>query len=122
MAHRKFWRQVIFWLSHKENDSDNQVKLNLDKRRISVGQKVELTVNGTTQTRTTDASGRVEISGLTAGARVKARSAKAAFGWRRAPPFRSWCSAHYGKPPRILGCFPRSCFRRSKRSRAPSTI
>jgi hypothetical protein len=44
MAHRKFWRQVIFWLSHKENDSDNQIKLNLDKRRISVGQKVELTV------------------------------------------------------------------------------
>ena len=30
LAHRKFWRQVIFWLSHKENESDNQVKLNLD--------------------------------------------------------------------------------------------
>ena len=44
MAHRKFWRQVIFWLSHKENEGDNQVKLNLDRRRISVGQKVELTV------------------------------------------------------------------------------
>ena len=44
LAHRKFWRQVIFWLSHKENQGDNQIKLNLDKRRISVGQKVELTV------------------------------------------------------------------------------
>lgn len=44
IAHRKFWRQVIFWLSHKENQGDNQVKLNLDRRRISVGQKVEMTV------------------------------------------------------------------------------
>jgi hypothetical protein len=44
MAHRKFWRQVIFWLSHRENQGDNQIKLNLDRRRISVGQKVELTV------------------------------------------------------------------------------
>jgi uncharacterized membrane protein len=44
MAHRKFWRQVIFWLSHKENQSDNQIKLNLDRRRISVGQKIEMTV------------------------------------------------------------------------------
>ena len=35
-------------------------------------QKVEFTVNGTTQTRTTDANGRAELSGLTAGARVKA--------------------------------------------------
>jgi hypothetical protein len=44
LAHRKFWRQVIFWLSHKENEGDNQVKLTLDRRRISVGQQVELTV------------------------------------------------------------------------------
>ncbi len=27
LAHRKFWRQSIFWLSHKEDDSENQVKL-----------------------------------------------------------------------------------------------
>jgi uncharacterized membrane protein len=44
LAHRKFWRQVIFWLSHKENQGDNQVKLTLNNRRISVGQKVEMTV------------------------------------------------------------------------------
>jgi uncharacterized membrane protein len=44
MAHRKFWRQVIFWLSHKENQGDNQVKLTLNTRRISIGQKVEMTV------------------------------------------------------------------------------
>ena len=30
LAHRKLWRQIIFWLSHKENDSENHVKLTLD--------------------------------------------------------------------------------------------
>ena len=35
---------MIFWLSHKENQSDNQVKLTLDRRRVGVGQKLELTV------------------------------------------------------------------------------
>jgi hypothetical protein len=44
LAHRKFWRNIIFWLSHKENEGDTQVKLALDRRRIGVGQKVELTV------------------------------------------------------------------------------
>lgn len=44
IAHRKFWRQVIFWLSHKENEGENEVRLTLDRRRIGIGQKVELTV------------------------------------------------------------------------------
>jgi beta-lactamase regulating signal transducer with metallopeptidase domain/uncharacterized membrane protein len=26
LAHRKFWRQVVFWLSHKENQGDNRSK------------------------------------------------------------------------------------------------
>jgi hypothetical protein len=43
LAHRKFWRQVIFWLAHREDKGDNQVKLALDRRRIAVGQKLELT-------------------------------------------------------------------------------
>jgi hypothetical protein len=42
LAHRKLWRQIIFWLAHKENDSDNQVKLTLKDRRIGVGEKLEL--------------------------------------------------------------------------------
>ena len=42
LAHRKFWRQLIFWLSHKENDGDNQVKLKVEPRRIGVGEKIEL--------------------------------------------------------------------------------
>jgi hypothetical protein len=44
LAHRKFWRQIIFWLSHKENESDNQVKLTLGNRRLAVGEKLDLTV------------------------------------------------------------------------------
>jgi uncharacterized membrane protein len=43
LAHRKFWRQSIFWLSHKENDSDNQVKLTVHPRRVAVGEKVAVT-------------------------------------------------------------------------------
>ncbi len=43
LAHHKFWRQVIFWLSHKENQSDSQVKLVLDHRRLNVGEQVDLT-------------------------------------------------------------------------------
>jgi hypothetical protein len=42
-AHRKFWRQVVFWLSHKENDSENKVRLNVEPRRLNVGEKIELT-------------------------------------------------------------------------------
>jgi uncharacterized membrane protein len=44
LAHRKFWRQVVFWLSHRENEGDNQVKVTLDRRRMSVGEKADLTV------------------------------------------------------------------------------
>ncbi len=58
IAHRKFWRQVVFWLSHKENQGDNQVKLNLDRRRLSVGQNVEMTVTAR------DAKG-ASLTGLT---------------------------------------------------------
>ena len=42
LAHRKLWRQLIFWLAHKENDSENHVKLALDRRRVSVGEKVDV--------------------------------------------------------------------------------
>ncbi len=43
-AHRRFWRQVIFWLAHKEDQGENQIKVALDRRRIAVGQKVDVTV------------------------------------------------------------------------------
>ncbi len=42
LAHRRFWRQVIFWLAHKENDAGEHVTLTLEKRRIAVGEKLDL--------------------------------------------------------------------------------
>jgi len=44
-AHRKFWRQIIFWLSHKEDQGDNKVNLTLDRRRLAVGQKLEAKIS-----------------------------------------------------------------------------
>ena len=44
-AHRKFWRQAILWLAHKEDQGENQVRLVLDRRRVAIGQKVELTAS-----------------------------------------------------------------------------
>jgi hypothetical protein len=44
LAHIKFWRQSILWLAHKENENDSQVRLTLDRRRVAVGGRVELTV------------------------------------------------------------------------------
>jgi len=43
-VHRKFWRQAIFWLAHKEDKGENEVKLALDTRRIFVGQKLDFGV------------------------------------------------------------------------------
>ncbi len=42
-AHRKFWRQAILWLAHKENKGSEEVRLTLDRRRVAVGQKLDLT-------------------------------------------------------------------------------
>ncbi|WZO99876.1 vWA domain-containing protein [Isosphaeraceae bacterium EP7] len=42
-AHRKFWRQAILWLSHKEDTGENQIKLTLDRRRVATGQKLDMT-------------------------------------------------------------------------------
>jgi hypothetical protein len=43
LAHRKFWRQVIFWLAHREDKGENQVKIAVDPRRIALGQRLDLT-------------------------------------------------------------------------------
>ncbi len=42
-AHRRFWRQVVLWLAHKENSGEGRLDLRLDRRRIAVGQKLEVT-------------------------------------------------------------------------------
>ncbi|WP_422927080.1 glutamine amidotransferase [Singulisphaera sp. PoT] len=43
-AHRKFWRQIIFWLAHKEDQGDNRINVALDKRRLAVGEKLDLKI------------------------------------------------------------------------------
>ncbi len=50
MAHKKFWRQTIFWLAHKEDSGDNEVKITIDgPRRIATGQKLDFHVTARLQ-------------------------------------------------------------------------
>lgn len=44
LAHQKFWRQAVLWLAHKEDQGENKVKVTLDRRRLAVGEKVDITV------------------------------------------------------------------------------
>ncbi|MBX3411605.1 MAG: hypothetical protein KF708_02715 [Pirellulales bacterium] len=39
--HRRFWRQIVLWLAHKDESSDGEVWVRLDSRRFSRGQRVE---------------------------------------------------------------------------------
>ena len=43
-AHRRFWRQVIFWLSHKEDKGETDIKIKLDARRVSLGETLDFGV------------------------------------------------------------------------------
>jgi Putative glutamine amidotransferase/von Willebrand factor type A domain len=43
VAHARFWRQAILWLARKEDQGENEVKLKLDSRRVSVGQRLDIT-------------------------------------------------------------------------------
>jgi uncharacterized membrane protein len=70
LAHRKFWRQVIFWLSHKEDKGENEVKLALDARRIASGQKLDFSVTAQ------DAKG-APLTGLTYETKVEREGAGA---------------------------------------------
>lgn len=41
--HKRFWRQVILWLAHKEDATEGRVWLELAKRRFSRDEKVDIT-------------------------------------------------------------------------------
>ncbi|WP_435018885.1 glutamine amidotransferase [Tundrisphaera sp. TA3] len=45
VAHAKFWRQAILWLARKEDAGESRVDLKLDARRVSAGQKLDLTAS-----------------------------------------------------------------------------
>ncbi len=42
LAHRRFWRQAILWLAHKEDKGENEVKIKPERRRIAVGERLDL--------------------------------------------------------------------------------
>jgi len=44
-AHRRFWRQVVFWLANKESTLDGTVSLILPQRRFPQGQKISFHVS-----------------------------------------------------------------------------
>lgn len=44
-VHARFWRQVILWLAHRENNGEDQIQLKLDGRRVAEGGKIDLTAS-----------------------------------------------------------------------------
>jgi hypothetical protein len=48
IAHVNFWRNAILWLARKEDEGDTQVRLELDRRRVALGQKLELSATAKT--------------------------------------------------------------------------
>lgn len=44
LAHRRFWRQTILWLAHKENQNDSPVVLTLDQRLVNQNGTLEFSV------------------------------------------------------------------------------
>jgi len=41
-AHQRFWRQIIFWLTKMENDSDSRLWINVEPRDLNPGALAEL--------------------------------------------------------------------------------
>jgi uncharacterized membrane protein len=42
LAHRRFWRQAIFWLAHKEDKGESEVKIKPERRRLAKGERLDL--------------------------------------------------------------------------------
>ena len=76
LAHRKFWRQAIFWLAHKENQGESHIKLSLDRRRVALGEKVELTVTARDAKNDPIANAKYETTVTHLGAEGKPESAQ----------------------------------------------
>ncbi len=45
LGHLNFWRNAILWMAHKEDEGESQVRLELDRRRVALGQKLGLTAS-----------------------------------------------------------------------------
>ena len=48
LAHRRFWRQTILWLAHKENQDEKPIIVNLDQRRIAQGGRLDFSAKART--------------------------------------------------------------------------
>jgi uncharacterized membrane protein len=44
-AHRRFWRQTILWLAHKENQDEKTVVVTLDRRLVPQNGRLEFTIS-----------------------------------------------------------------------------
>jgi uncharacterized membrane protein len=47
-AHKRFWRQLVLWLAHKDESTEGSVWVKLDPRRYSPGQRVDFTAGAQT--------------------------------------------------------------------------
>lgn len=63
--HQRFWRQVIFWLAHKEDDTSQPVWVRVDPRNVLPGGKVDFTFGARDAKGESlaDATFRVELTG-----------------------------------------------------------
>lgn len=43
-VHARFWRQMILWLSHREELAGTEIKVHLERRRLGTGQKLPIEV------------------------------------------------------------------------------
>jgi uncharacterized membrane protein len=46
--HKRFWRQIVLWLAHKDNQNQNNVWVRFGQRRYSPGSRVEFTAGAET--------------------------------------------------------------------------
>ncbi len=48
LVHRRFWRQTILWLAHKENQDEKPIVVKLDQRRVAQGGRVDFSATART--------------------------------------------------------------------------
>lgn len=48
--HRRFWRQLVLWLAHKDESTEGEVWVRLDPRRYNPGQRVSFAVGANDET------------------------------------------------------------------------
>jgi len=79
--HRRFWRQIVLWLAHKDESSEGEVWVRLDSRRLARGQRAEfdLGARDSQGNRVDDAEFDVEVTAPDA-SKQRVRAARNATG------------------------------------------